>query len=99
MSAAEYPPGALGRPIRGPSALGGSPRRFLHLVRTLAILDFKLRYFGSALGYFWQVMRPLMLFAVLYVVFTEFVQLGDDVNFYPVLLLTGIVLYTSEKNV
>ncbi|MBA2505545.1 MAG: ABC transporter permease [Thermoleophilaceae bacterium] len=99
MSAAEYPPGALGKPIRGPSALGGSPHRFFHLVRTLAVLDFKLRFFGSALGYFWQVMRPLMLFAVLYVVFTEFVQLGDGVNFYPVLLLMGIVLFTFFADV
>ena len=41
---------------------------------TLAVIDFKLRYFGSVLGYLWQLMRPLMLFGVLYVVFTEFVQ-------------------------
>ena len=46
------------------------------------------------LGYFWQLMRPLLLFGVLYVVFTQALKLGNSVNFYPVVLLTGIVLYT-----
>jgi ABC-2 type transport system permease protein len=39
-------------------------------------------------------MRPLLLFGVLYVVFTEFVRLGEGVRFYPAVLLTGIVLFT-----
>ena len=39
------------REIKGPSALGSDPRRFWHLTRTLAVTDFKLRFFGSALGY------------------------------------------------
>jgi len=81
-------------PITGPSALGGSPRRFLHLAVTLAITDFKLRFFGSALGYFWQLVRPMLLFGVLYVVFTNFVKLGDAVPHYPVVLLANIVLFT-----
>jgi ABC-2 type transport system permease protein len=85
---------ALGRPIKGPSALGGDLRRLLHLSVTLAIMEFKLRFFGSVLGYLWQLMRPLLLFGVLYVVFTEFVRLGAGVRFYPAVLLTGIVLFT-----
>jgi ABC-2 type transport system permease protein len=85
---------ALGRPIRGPSALGGDPRRVLQLALTLAIMEFKLRFFGSALGYLWQLMRPLLLFGVLYVVFTEFVRLGAGVRFYPAILLMGIVVFT-----
>ena len=68
---------ALGRPIKGPSALGSDLRRLLHLSVTLAVMEFKLRFFGSVLGYLWQLMRPLLLFGVLYVVFTEFVRLGD----------------------
>ena len=66
--------GRLGRPIRGPSALGSDPSRLLQLSVTLATLEFKLRFFGSVLGYFWQLMRPLMLFGILYVVFTQFVS-------------------------
>jgi ABC-2 type transport system permease protein len=84
----------LGPPVRGPSALGGSLRRFVHLTWTLAVLDWKLKFFGSVLGYLWQLMKPLMLFGVLYVVFTEFVRLGGGVRFYPAILLAGIVMYT-----
>jgi ABC-2 type transport system permease protein len=85
---------ALGRPIRGPSALDGDFRRFLHLTRTLAESDFRQRFFGSVLGYFWQLMRPLLLFGVLYLVFTQAIKLGEHVTFFPVVLLTSIVLYT-----
>ena len=84
----------LGPPIAGPSALGGSPRRFVYLALTLAVTDFKLRFFGSALGYLWQLVRPLLLFGVLYLVFTQFVKIGGAVAFYPVVLLANIVLYT-----
>jgi ABC-2 type transport system permease protein len=84
----------LGRPIRGPSALGGDFQRFVHLTRTLAVSDFKLRFFGSVLGYFWQLMRPLLLFGVLYLVFTQALRLGTSVAYYPVVLLTSIVLYS-----
>jgi ABC-2 type transport system permease protein len=66
----------------------------VRLTRTMAVTDFKLRFFGSALGYLWQLMRPLMLFGVLYFVFSEFLQFGGDVRFYPQALLLGIVLYS-----
>jgi ABC-2 type transport system permease protein len=82
------------KPIRGPSALGGDWRRFASLTWTLAILEFRLKFFGSVLGYFWQLMKPLLLFGVLYVVFTEFVRLGGGVKHYPAVLLMGIVMYT-----
>jgi ABC-2 type transport system permease protein len=84
----------LGPPITGPSALGGSPRRFAYLALTLAATEFKLRFFGSALGYLWQLVRPLLLFGVLYFVFTQFVKIGEGVTFYPVVLLANIVLFT-----
>jgi ABC-2 type transport system permease protein len=84
----------FGRRIKGPSAFGdGDARRFLHLARTLAITDWKLRFFGSVLGYLWQLMRPLMLFGVLYVVFTHVFRFGDVPN-YPAVLLMNIVLFT-----
>jgi ABC-2 type transport system permease protein len=83
-----------GQPIKGPSALGDSPHRLWHLTRTLAVSEFKLRFFGSVLGYLWQLIRPLLLFGVLYVVFTQIVRIGGDVELYPVALLLGIVLFT-----
>jgi ABC-2 type transport system permease protein len=94
MSVQATPAQRFGTEIRGPSALGGSARRFFNLTWTLAYLEFKLKFFGSMLGYVWQLMRPLMLFGVLYVVFTEFVRIGGGVNHYPVVLLAGIVMYT-----
>jgi len=59
------------------------------LVRT----DFKLRYQGSALGYAWSLLRPLFIFAILYVVFVKFLKLGNGIPHYPVYLLLGIVLW------
>ncbi|HKP90886.1 MAG TPA: ABC transporter permease [Thermoleophilaceae bacterium] len=94
MSAEQVELGAFGRPIRGPSALGGDWRRFLHLAWTLAVTDFKLRFFGSVLGYLWQLLRPLMLFGVLLLVFTVFLPLGNDVPHYDVCLLAGIVVFS-----
>ena len=91
MSSVELP--LTGRVV-GPSALSGGFRRFLMISWTLAVLEFKMRFFGSVLGYLWQLMRPLLLFGVLYVVFTEAFPLGNGIPFYPVTLLTGIVLYT-----
>jgi ABC-2 type transport system permease protein len=79
---------------RGPSATGDDVRRFWGLTVTLAVTDFKLRFFGSALGYVWTLMRPLLLFGVLYLVFTEIVRFGGDVKHYPVYLLMAIVLFT-----
>jgi ABC-2 type transport system permease protein len=78
----------------GPSALGGSARRFLELTLTLARTEFKLRYFGSALGYFWSLVRPLLFFGVIYIVFTQIFTLGKGVPHYGVYLLTAIVLWT-----
>ena len=84
----------LGPPIKGPTALGDDPRRLWNLTRTLAVSEFKLRFFGSSLGYLWQLVRPLLLFGVLYVVFTQIVRIGGDVELYPVALLLGIVCFT-----
>jgi ABC-2 type transport system permease protein len=88
-SVATVPPRVI-----GPSALGGSWRRFVYLSMTLAVTDFKLRFFGSALGYLWQLMRPLLLFGVLYFVFSHFIKIGEAVPFYPVVLLSNILLFT-----
>jgi ABC-2 type transport system permease protein len=86
-------PATAGR-YRGPSAVGDDLRRFWALTWMLAVTDFKLRFFGSALGYFWTLMRPLLLFGVLYVVFTEVIRLGGDIEYYPVYLIASIVMFT-----
>src|ERR1700754_3199795 len=80
-------------PRYGPSALGGGVRRFVELTMVLARTEFKLRYFGSALGYVWSLMRPLLFFGVLYLFFTEILDVGKGVPHYGVYLLTAIVLW------
>jgi ABC-2 type transport system permease protein len=75
-----------------PSAVGGSTRRFVELTMALARTDFKLRFFGSALGYFWSLIRPLLFFGVLYVFFVKIVQIAKAPH-YGVYLLTGIVFW------
>jgi ABC-2 type transport system permease protein len=76
-----------------PTALGDDIRHFVNLTVTLAVTEWKLRFFGSVLGYLWTLMRPLLLFGVLYVVFNNVVKVGDKVPNYPVYLLESIVMF------
>ncbi len=64
------------------------------LLRELTKTDFKLRYQGSVLGYLWALLRPLMMFAILYVVFAKLLKIGSDIPHYPVYLLTGTTLWS-----
>jgi ABC-2 type transport system permease protein len=82
------------REVRGPSALGGGRRRALELLYLIAVTEFRRSYLGTALGYLWSLVRPLMLFGVLLLVFTQAFDLGDRVVNYPMLLLFNIVLFT-----
>jgi ABC-2 type transport system permease protein len=88
----------LGQPIRGPRALDESWSRFWHLAYNIARTEFKLKFFGSALGYLWQVVRPLLLFGVLYVFFVVVFHVnkgkGAAADFYGAQLLGSIVLFT-----
>lgn len=63
----------------------------LHLLWVLAKIDFKLRYHGSVLGYVWSLLKPLLLFAVLYVVFSIFMRW--NIQHYQLYLLLGIILW------
>ncbi len=79
--------------MTGPSATSGDWRRFYHLTRTLAVMDFKVRFYDSALGYVWTLMKPLLSFGVLYVVFSLIVRIGEGVEYYASMLILGIVLF------
>jgi ABC-2 type transport system permease protein len=98
VSVESVPYEELGRPIRGPRALTDDWGRFWHLTSNIAVTQWKLRFFGSALGYVWQLVRPLLLFTVLYVFFTKIghvgVGQGPSAKFYGTQLLGSIVLYT-----
>jgi ABC-2 type transport system permease protein len=84
--------------VHGPSAISGDVRRFWSLTFTLARTEFKLRFFGSALGYVWTLVRPLLLFGVLYVFFTEVAHVNNSKDpgehSYGAQLLGSIVLFT-----
>lgn len=77
----------------GPSALGDEARRFVELTLTMARTEFKLRYYGSILGYVWSLMRPLLFFGVLYLFFVKIIHISKGPH-YGAYLLTGIVLWT-----
>lgn len=87
-------PASIRRSFRSPQVVGDDLQRFWNLTLTLAITEFRVRYFGSVLGYLWSLMRPLLLFAVLYIMFTEVADVGNAVPFYGLYLLTSIVLWT-----
>ena len=63
---------------------------FKELVKT----DFQLRYQGSFLGMVWSVLKPLMLFAVMYVVFVKFLKFSDGTPTFPISLLCGTCLWS-----
>jgi ABC-2 type transport system permease protein len=81
------------REVEGPSALGGGSRRFFDLLWLISLNEFRKTFYGTFLGYVWSLIRPLLLFGVLLVVFTKIIRLGSDVPHYPVMLLFNLVLF------
>ena len=69
-------------------------QRNLNLVRELSITSFKLKYTGSALGYVWSLVKPLMLFGIMYLVFSILLRAGVGAFDFPVQLLVAIVAWT-----
>lgn len=72
-------------------------RRIIHVLRVLGVTasaEFKLKYAGSLLGYVWSVLKPLLLFTMLYLVFGRIFRLNSISPFYATSLLLGIVLYS-----
>lgn len=77
--------------LPGPSALA-TLQRDAALTRELAWTQFKLKYTGSILGYLWSLLKPAMLFAILYVIFVQiFRQTAQE---FAVQLLVGVVVFT-----
>lgn len=63
------------------------------ILNELVRADFKVRYQGSVLGYAWSLLRPLLLFSVLFVIFMYVIPLGKSVENFPIYLLTGVILW------
>ncbi|MBB5887668.1 ABC transporter permease [Lactovum miscens] len=71
------------------------------LLKELVKTDFKLRYQGSVIGYLWSVLKPIMLFLVMYLVFVKFLRFGAAVPHFAVALLLGITIWNffSESTI
>jgi ABC-2 type transport system permease protein len=69
-------------------------RRNRVLLKELVKTDFKLRYNGSALGMLWSVLKPLLLFAIMYVVFVHFLRFGAGIPHFAVSLLLAVTLWS-----
>lgn len=65
--------------------------RTLSIIGSLAAADLKQRYSGSLLGFVWVLLKPLMLFFVLYFVFSRVFAANDQL--YALKLLTGFMLW------
>lgn len=63
------------------------------ILKEMVRTDFKLRYQGSFLGIAWSVLKPLMLFCVMYMVFVRFLKFTDGTPTFPLVLLLGISLW------
>lgn len=68
---------------------------YLQLIWTLAKTDFKLRYQGSILGYVWALLKPLLTFTVLYVVFSSIFNPRNPggMDTFALELLVGLLMY------
>jgi ABC-2 type transport system permease protein len=71
-----------------------SLRRYVDMTRELALTQFKLKYTGSALGYAWSLMKPAMVFGVMYLVFGYVFHAGNQSPNFVMQLLLGVVLWT-----
>jgi ABC-2 type transport system permease protein len=80
-------------PNHRPLVLGRDARRFWHLTWTLATTEFKLRFYGSALGYAWTLVKPFAFFGVIWFVFSEIVHAGAGVKNYSAYILMSLVLF------
>lgn len=71
----------------------------LILLRELVSADFKVKYQDSILGYLWSVLKPLFMFAILYVVFLKVLRVGANIENWTVALLCGVVLWQFFSDV
>lgn len=65
-------------------------KRDVPIIRQLVTKDFKLKYRRSALGVAWSVLNPLLMMAVMSVVFSKIMRFADDsLGNYPLYLILG----------
>jgi ABC-2 type transport system permease protein len=84
--------------VAKPFSAGPARRRtfpkHLEKVRVLAAAEYKAKYAGSVLTYGWALAKPLALFSVLYLVFGRALRFGGNMDYYPLYLLLGVVVFS-----
>lgn len=63
------------------------------------LAELKLRYQNSILGYLWSFIKPLAMFAILYIVFVYVFNVGGSIPHYAPYLLLGIVMWSFFSEV
>jgi lipopolysaccharide transport system permease protein len=71
--------------------------RYRNLVVDLVALDLKVRYKGSALGFLWSLLNPLLMMLVFTVVFD--VLFRNNIARYPVFILSALLPWTYLSTV
>lgn len=65
-----------------------------HLLSLIVKKEVGIRYRGSALGWLWSYVKPLVQFVVFFVALGVFLQLNKSISFYPIYMLSGITIVT-----
>lgn len=92
MSATPVDSSRLEEPGRAHGLVDVFRRRYL--LSLLVRKEVQIRYRGSALGWVWSYIKPLVQFAVFYVALGIFLGMNRQVDFYPIYLLSGITVIT-----
>ena len=66
-------------------------KKFWNLTSYLAKSGFRIRNEGSFLGILWYLLSPLLLFGMLFFIFSN--NLGSGVEYYPLYLLLGLIMF------
>ncbi len=65
--------------------------KYKPLLGQLVLRDIKLKYRRSILGYLWSVLNPLLIMAVMSIVFSQLFK--SNIQYFPVYLLTGQIMF------
>lgn len=70
--------------------------KYLNLWREMTRAQFKLRDQSSFFGFLWSFLNPLITVGLLFALFSS--QLSNEIQYYALYLLIGIVFYTHFSN-
>jgi ABC-type polysaccharide/polyol phosphate export permease len=71
-------------------------RKYLNLLREMAVAQYKLKDQSTFFGFFWSFLNPLIMVSVLFVFFN--LSIGQQIEHYVIYLLIGIIHYTHFSN-